>query len=465
MASTPQIHWHEGLFLQPHHLQALQRSGEARAADERRLATPFPYGVVSSRLATDALENAQVRFERLRVIMPDGLEVDFPGNADLPALDIKRTLQTTTQPFVVYLVAPNYDPNRANTLEAGNDDPRIKRLYRAVEGRLMDENTGDNAQPVLLRRINARLVTEFDDRSEMQAVPVARIKIGAGDQLGQPKRDEEFVPPCLGINGAERLRRLLMDLTDAVEAARTEMVNRLRGGGWAPENLRGPQIIGLMKLQAVNRAASRLRTLVTLEMPGGAGPTPLEMYLELRELLGSLAAASPDRDPFAAPKYDHDAPLEVFRELDHKVRSLLMTESATPVVKVAFKPGAEMTLERALAEGELDKATTILLGVASRKGDPKAIKKLLEDPLRFRLLPPSWRAMARVSGVKLEEERYPPPGLGTPTGQHYYRLVPADNSTSQRAFEAIKREKNMLIDYDTTEPFDREELAIFMTMP
>jgi predicted component of type VI protein secretion system len=38
------IHWQEGLFLQPHHLQRMQKSIEDEAASERRLSWPYPYG-------------------------------------------------------------------------------------------------------------------------------------------------------------------------------------------------------------------------------------------------------------------------------------------------------------------------------------------------------------------------------------------------------------------------------------
>ena len=48
-----QVHWHEGLFLQPHHLQAMQRQGIERAASERRLRFAYPYGLVEAKLSPD----------------------------------------------------------------------------------------------------------------------------------------------------------------------------------------------------------------------------------------------------------------------------------------------------------------------------------------------------------------------------------------------------------------------------
>jgi len=71
MASGP-VHWHEGLFLQPHHLQTMQHFLLERYGSERKLDFIFPYGVIDVKMSADALENMLVRFDRLRVVMPSG---------------------------------------------------------------------------------------------------------------------------------------------------------------------------------------------------------------------------------------------------------------------------------------------------------------------------------------------------------------------------------------------------------
>jgi predicted component of type VI protein secretion system len=111
------IHWHEGLFLQPHHLQALQRQLLSLVGSERRLRSPYPYGLVEARLSPDALENMLVQFDRLRAIMPSGLEVNIPENADLPALDIKGAFAAGKGGFGVSLGIPLWYASRANAVD------------------------------------------------------------------------------------------------------------------------------------------------------------------------------------------------------------------------------------------------------------------------------------------------------------------------------------------------------------
>ena len=195
MPNIGQVHWHEGLFLQPHHLQANQRMLLDSFVAERKLCFPYAYGVIDAKISADALENLLVRFDRLRVVLPSGVEVNVPENADLPALDIKQPFSQGGGSFTVYLGVPLYYPGRGNTVEVtGKDDWRTKRVYRVAETTLADENTGENPQPMLTRRVNARLMLEDDDTTDLEVIPLIRISHATGDDVGMPKQDGAFIP-------------------------------------------------------------------------------------------------------------------------------------------------------------------------------------------------------------------------------------------------------------------------------
>jgi len=143
------IHWQEGLFLQPHHLQRMQKSIEDEAASERRLGWPYAYGVIEARLSRDELENKRVRFDKLRAIMPSGLEVNYPAFAELPSLDIAQAFSKGAGSVMVSLGVPLWQSSRANTVPIAHDsDSRAKLLYRISEMECFDENTGENPKPV-----------------------------------------------------------------------------------------------------------------------------------------------------------------------------------------------------------------------------------------------------------------------------------------------------------------------------
>jgi len=106
MAIESEIHWSEGLFLQPHHLQIMQRNILEKFVRQSRLIWSYPYGVIEARLSDDQLENMRISFDRLRVIMPSGLEVNVPDNTHLPSLDIKQALASTSGALTISLGVP-----------------------------------------------------------------------------------------------------------------------------------------------------------------------------------------------------------------------------------------------------------------------------------------------------------------------------------------------------------------------
>jgi type VI secretion system protein ImpJ len=457
MAAPIHVHWQEGLFMLPQHMQLLQRNLIEGLGAERSLATAYPYGLIESRLSIDALDDGKVRFERLRAIMPDGTEVDVPSNAHLAVLDLKERLNKASKPLTVFLAVPNYDPKRANTVEPSASEALIKKRYVVGEITRHDENTGDNASTIQVRKLNARLVLDGDDVTDMQLLPVLRVKPSQGDDLGKPRPDPNFVPTCVGINGSPELRKLLRNLSDAVEAARSEEVNRLGKTGWGVEALRGPQLISLFRLMALNTAAGRLPNLLRVAGAEQAGIHTFSMYLELRDLLSQLSATVPDRDPFEAPAYDHDEPGPVFHALEQKVRSLLRQDSKSKVKKVLFKlDGGVLINGDAVTEDDLTKATAILIGIKT-KMDPRGLRSLVEDAEKFKFMPFSKRGM-KLFGVRLEEERYAPQELPAPTGMNYFRLLPSE---SPRMWETIVSEKRLAVVWSDTEKFDYEEVALY----
>ncbi len=456
--SLPQVHWHEGLFLQPHHLQALQRQMIDRLTGERRLSWGYPYGVIEARLATDALENMQVRFERLVAILPGGTFIDYPHNTDLPAVDIRRPLAAGNGTLTLSVAVPMWQSGRANTLDqTTGEDARVKRMFKISEATLADENTGDNQQPMLMRKFNARLITDNEDRTELDVMPVCRIVRGAGDEAGLAKVDTKFVPPCLVTTGSAALVKLMRDLSDGVEAARKEQASQLSRSGWTPDNIRGTQFIQLMKLTALNRAAARLPALL-----GGASGTggqglgfsAFDLYMELRELQAGLAAIHPDRDPFDAPKYDHDNPGPVFAELEMRVRQLLKDQGVKPAKKIPFTlDGADLVAE--LSPEDFG-AADFLLGIRT-KTDGKALKLFIEDSERFKMMNYKQRRL-KLFGVKLEEERYVV-GVPTPPGQHYFRL---NRAQSEVRWKSIQEERKLALVWPEMEHFDYEEVALYL---
>jgi type VI secretion system protein ImpJ len=464
MSTNGHIHWHEGLFLQPHHLQAQQRLLLDVVAEERRLAWSFPYGVVDARVSPDATENMLVRFDRLRAIMPGGTVVDFPDGADLPPLDIKRAFAAAgSNPFTVYLAVPLYYPNRANTVDnssadgaavGGGEDWRVNRLFRLSEVELRDENTGQNPQPTLVRRVNARLLLDGDDQTDLEVIPVLRIAHAAGPGVGLPRQDPAFIPPCLVLSGSTTLREMVRDLSNQVDASRRELASQMSRGGFTIDAMRGAQFEQALRLQTLGRAAVRLAPLA-----GTAGITPFLAYQELKQLLAELTALDPSRDGLAdVTPYDHNNLTLSFAELSRQLRARLRGTVSARYLHVPFARGEDRLLAAPLTDENLAAANEYFLAVQSKQ-DPRAVVALVEDADKFKLIAKSF-ANQRIFGVRLAEERHPPVDLPAQVGQTYFRLL---RTESARMWERIVAEHGIAARWLDMESTDFT-LNLYMTL-
>lgn len=456
MAGFGQVHWHEGLFLRPHHLQLMQRSIHDQFITERRLAGAYPYGLIEARISDDQLENMRVSFDRLRIIMPSGLIVSVPENAHLPSLDIKEAFGTARGPFTVSIGVPLWYASRGNTLDRDSgDDFRAKQIYRIVEIERTDENNGESPQTILIRHINARLLLDGDDRSDMEVLPLLRIAPATGEAVGMPRQDTSFIPPCFAVSGSPILRDMARDLINQVEASRKELVIQLTRGGFSIDTMRGVQFEQMHRLMTLSRFSARLTHF--LQIPTIA---PAELYLHFRELLAELAALHPDRGEFEVAHYDHDNPAISFNELGMKIRSLLKGAVVAKFLKIPFTLNQERKILLAtLTDEALSLPNEYFLGIKTRE-DPRILAELIEDGNKFKLMPESL-VERRVFGVKLSEERHPPMELPSHVGLHYFRL---NREESARMWERVQQEKILAVRWPEIESADFE-ITLYMTVP
>jgi len=450
------IHWQEGLFLQPHHFQRMQKSLEDQIGSERRLMWPYPYGVVEARLSRDELENKRVRFDKLRAIMPSGLEVNYPAAAELPSLDIAQAFSKGAGSFTVFLGVPLWQETRANTVPVTHDaDTRVKLLYRIGEVECYDENTGENPKPVQVRKINSRLMFEHEDILDMEVLPLLRIVRATGEDVGLPKEDPEFVPPCMLLSGSPVLREMVRDLVSQVEASRKELVVQVTRGGFSIDTMRGVQFEQVMRLRTLNRYSARLPSIIQAPIA-----TPFSVYLELRELLAELAAMHPDRDEFESAPYRHDNQFLCFRELANKIRSFLRGAVAPSFLKLAFKDvGGLLTAN--FSPEHFTQPNAYFLGIKT-KLDPTAVARYVEDGDRFKLMPQSLATRA-IRGIELKEERHAPLELPAAADLHYFRL---ERANSARMWQQIQTEKTAAIRWTGGElDWSDASFTLYMTVP
>jgi len=450
MSSVGEVHWHEGLFLQPHHLQMMQRHLLGQFGEERSLGWPHPSGLVEAEFSQEDLGKGLVRFERLKAVMPSGLFVRAPGNAAPPERDINDALARSSGPVTVRLGVPLYSPTQANLVRS-ESYVREKRLYRTEDVELPDENTGERPRQIRVRRLNLMLLVDGEDDENLEVLPLMRIVTGAGDESGKHRLDRSFIPPCCVVSGWRILQEMLSDLAAEVRARRNELVVQMTRGGFSIDTMHGSQFEQMLRLRTLNVYSARLEHLVK-----APAVSPFAIYLELRSLLGELAGLHPDRDQYEAASYNHRDPAVTFGELREKIRGLLEPRGAQSYLKVAFARQGGLYLAE-LTQEHFSQPTEYLLGIETKQ-DPRAVAELVEDGDKFKLMPRSLTGRA-VYGVKLQEERHPPSCLPAKAVLHYFRLL---RSESREMWQRAIEEKALTVQWPGAETSD---FSITLYMP
>lgn len=452
---TSFIHWHEGLFLQPHHLQRFQRSLHAEIVAERNLAWAYPYGVVEARVSEDDLANKRVRFERLKVVMKSGVIVDFPDHAEVPSLDLKQALARFRSGFVVSLGVPQWDELRANVYaQSESGEARVRVHYLIGEKSYRDENTGENPRPVPLRKINASLVLPDDDLTDLETIPLLRVVPGVGQEIGTCRQDPDFAPPTMILRGSPTLRKLVYDLAAALEASRDALAVQINQGGFNMELLRGLQLEQLLRLRTLNHFAARLPLLAEIE-----NISPFHLFMEWHSMLGQLSALTPSQDSFKIDKFNHEDPLPAFKELNSKIRNTLSGSVTSKTYSKKEFSSEDDFLSLQMDDEDFNKPNDYFIGIETNQ-EHRVVTSLVEDQDKFKLMP---KAFVRrpIYGVKLKEERIPPPELPAKSNLKYYRVLRAD---SGRMWDMLKREKALAVRWPGMEESDFK-IALYMTYP
>ena len=440
------VHWYEGQYLHPHHFQVMQRQILEQIASERRLSSPYSSGIIQSDFSIDALSNYQIRFNRLRLIMPSGLPIDYPKNTDLPPLlDIKEAFEANRGSLTVSIGVPVWTTTRGNTIDPDSgQDPRDKRIYKVVDEMQVDENNGENSQAVLTRRINARLLLDGDDETDLEVLPLLRLTSSGGEDLGLPRIDPAFIPPCRVLSASPTLIKIVRDLTHQVSAGRKEAMVQLTRGGFSPETIRGVQFQQMLRFQTLSRFSALLPQLVRVREI-----TPFEVYLILMELLGELSALDPTRDRLETIDYEPNQLGLIFRDLTDRISLLLKSAESQGSFSLASFNRKDDAHVASLSPDHFVGASEYFLAIQTRD-DLQQVVKHVTNSNEFKLTTLA-KAGKRIRGLELEFEQNPPLQLPAKVGMLYFRILTANSAA---IWEEVQKEATLAASYRNLDQSD-----------
>ena len=226
------VHWSDGLFLQPHHMQQLQNSMIDVQQKSFMLSTFYTYGLIDFKIDEEALEGMRFVVQKLSAVMPNNLSVSMPGNLNITPFTFEPSEYINDEHIMVYLAIPHYKDTDANL--SYNDNERV---YSTKEMFIRDENTGDNEISMLKRIYNGKITTNTLNE-DYNYLPLCRLR-WVSKNINEPKFDidSNYTAPFYIITDDCPLKSYISELMYVVKKKCEHIIKELSENGYNTNNL------------------------------------------------------------------------------------------------------------------------------------------------------------------------------------------------------------------------------------
>lgn len=289
MSLKQPLFWHQGLFLQPQHLQYADQYHQSLAVYLLQQSTPYCWGLLNIEINESALQNGILEIGKLSCVLREGVILDYPNNAALEAVQFVDKWRDTTNPLKVFigLRLPSQTEPNVTVYQGKNSDSFVRTRYASsAEGNdVLDAFQSDKVANVKTLRYSLALFfdDQFDNAEQYELLPIAQI-IKEGEQY---KLDESFVPPLINGNACPPLINKLNTLKHDL-LGRASLLESYRSVGDGGSSSYNPAAItNQLAGQVLARYVPRISQLIE------AGEVhPLTIYGVIRELIGELSTFS-----------------------------------------------------------------------------------------------------------------------------------------------------------------------------
>ncbi len=360
------VHWHEGMFLRPHHFQAADRFSARVLAQNIQMLRWHAWGFRRCVIDLDALSAFRLVVRELEARFRDGTTVALPEDAVPPDLDLKAAFTDRTN-LPVFLAIPKWRPGQPNLVTPTATAPA---RYKAAPLPVDDENTGVNPQPVAFRSPSIRVLLGEEDQAGYELLPLCRLEKSERAEA-TPKLSASFIPPLLACDAwpglqAEILQQVYFRLNKKIEVLSAQVTSR----GISFDSHSPGDAKRMHQLSRMNEGYSVLSHVAFA--PGGH---PADAYLELCRLVGQLAIFGADARPPALPRYDHDDLGGCFWKVKQYIDALL-GEVEDPAYQERPFIGAGLRMQVALEPVWLESGWQMFLGVRAGVTSEECVKML-----------------------------------------------------------------------------------------
>jgi type VI secretion system protein ImpJ len=329
------LFWHQGLFLQPQHLQLADLHVQSLMTPVYRYLCPHPWGVGDMEIQTAALDNLSFNLLRGHFIFPDMTYVTVPDNGIIETRSFDEAWAETGRPLMVYIGIKKWNESGENvtvTSRLSNLGDVNTRFVTTVDPEEI-QDLHQNGPPAKVQRlyhlVKVFWESEKDQLGEYHLIPVAQLeRSGEGVALS-----EKYIPPAITVKSSDLLLRLILDIRNQIESRGRQLESFKRERGIHTAEFSARDTVYLLALRSLNRYIPFLDHL-----SGSSHSHPWNVYGILRQIIGELSAFSEQFNVLgemadgsrSVPDYDHRSLWDCFSRAGATITQLLDEITAGP---------------------------------------------------------------------------------------------------------------------------------------
>lgn len=286
MSKFHPLYWHQGLFLQPQHLQVTDLRNIQEVYARCKLSTPHFWGVVSLDINESQLQQNILEVRSASVLYQDGALVCYPDNSILSSRSFVGFLPESGEPMTVYLGLKRLNERGNNVTEVSNEAEVRETKTRFVTvtnaKKHADYHGAGPAIPVMSVVYSPTLLweSELADVKDFDLMPIAQLfKSEKGIELSK-----SYIPPSLHIDSSSALKNKLMTIRDEMTLRTNQLEEYKTTVDRTGEDLGEKVIAYRLALQLMSTYTAHLYHITEI-----GKMHPCELYGILRQMVGGLS--------------------------------------------------------------------------------------------------------------------------------------------------------------------------------
>lgn len=417
MGNLHNVVWLEGMELDPHHFQQLDRFFRHAAEHRFRAVNRYAWGITDVEIDVDSLSNGKLYIQKLTAILPDGFVVDIPKTHTPPPMrDIKEKFDITDEQITAFLALPSEQENQQNC-EIVESKKRVSSLRFVSETiTVRDDNSGHDDRQLEIASPNFAVLFSNENREGYTILPIVEIK---RDQDGSYIINDRFIPPCTSSTNSERLNMVVNNILESLVGKSSAL--------WHSRKLPSAEEQTFTPNDAVNLGALRVLNhyIPLLKHAQSSHTHPEDVYKTLASLIGELYTYAGTSESLfdLLPAYEHHRLTHTFSSMEDTVRQLLERLGASknyiqiPLQKI------EDTLYHGDMIEELDfQLWNVYLCVASGLSDDETVQEVTKNVRISSINELAQLEQFALNGVEIKFLTRTPYGLPASKEKSYFQL-------------------------------------------